>query len=163
MPVLTTAQIHKQNLDPVTDPQLLLVEIEELHSGVVHRYVRDVDDLESSVSDGVTTETWTAASIEFSWTGHGEEIRDVNITVSNVYRDAGRALILSSEPIMVRLIVIDYASPNTAMADTLDLLFIGEATIGPETVEGKLTSTILWDSAYPFYRATKMLLPGIYA
>lgn len=163
MPVLTTAQVHKLNLETMVDPQLLLVEFEELHSGFVHRHVRNNEDITSTVSDGSTSETWTAATIDFTWPGYSENIRDVNIEVSNVNRAPGRAMILSREPVMVRLIVIDYASPNVAMADTFDLLGVAEATIDAQTLSAKLTSNILWNLPVPFFRATKLLLPGIYA
>lgn len=160
---LTAAQIHKFNRDPLADPVLLLVEIEELHSGSILRFARNNENVTSTVGDGSTSETWTAAAIEFARTGYGEEIKGVSISVSNVTRAAGRALILSSEPIRVRLIPIDYAAPNVALEDTLDLLYIASGMISPERVEAKLESVIDWSVPWPPYRITKVLFPGVFA
>lgn len=163
MTSLTAAQIEKLNRDPITDPYLLLVEIEELNTGTVHRYVNNNEDITSTVSDGSTSETWTAATIAFSLPGSGEEIRDVSLTVSNIDRAAGRALILSSDMIMVRLIVIDYASPNAALIDTYDLMHIGTGDVDAETVEVKLISSIDFNLPWPPGRMTEQLFPGVYA
>lgn len=163
MPALTTAQIHKLNRDPVSDPHLLLIEIEELHSGFVHRHCRNNEAVLSRVSDGSTQYSYEPATIEFSRIGHGEEIRGVSITVSNVDRNAGRALILSSEPVMVRMIVIDYASPDTALEDTLDLLGVASADISPQAIEARLESNLDFQLPWPPFRTTAQLFPGLFA
>lgn len=156
MPVLTAAQIHKLNTDPISDAHILLVEIEEEHTGTVLRYARNNEDV---VSNG---ETYEAATIEFSLPGYGEEIRPVSMTVSNVNRAPGRALVLSSERIMVRLMVIDYASPDTYLEDTQDLLAIVDADIDQQTVEARLISVIDWQSPVPFFKTTQGMFPGLF-
>lgn len=152
--VLTTAQLERMNRDPVDDPHILLVEFEEEHSGTVHRYCRNNEDIES---DG---ETYLAATIEFGLPGHGAEIRPVSLMVSNVDRKAGRALLMSQERVMVRLMVIEASDPDTYLVDTLDLLAIESADIDAEAVEGQLASVIDFQSPVPFRRVTKDLFPG---
>ena len=154
--VLTSAQVHAINRDPVTDPHVILVEFEERGAGAVHRYCSDNQDI---ISNG---ETFEAATIGFSRIGYGEEVRGVALTVSNINRAPGRAVLNSREVIMSRIMTIDTADPDTYLEDSLDLLELGSASINSVVVEGQLASVIDWNLPVPFYRTTKGDFPGLW-
>jgi len=156
MPTLTAAQIHKLNKDPITDPHVLLIEIEEEHTGVFHAYTTDNQDV---VSNGVT---YVPATIEFSIPKHGEEQEPVTVSVSNVHRAPGRALILSTEAIMVRMMAVDVSDPDTLLIDTLDMFQIAGAPIDSEAVDAELGPVIDWQHPVPFLRTTKDRFPGVW-
>lgn len=151
---LTSAQIHKLNRDPVADPHVLLIEIEEEHGGTVLRYAADNQD---GVSNG---ETYSAASFEYQFPGSGDAHDKITISVSNVNRAPGRALINSQERITVRMMIVDVSEPDDVLLDTLDIFVITDAYIGPDVVQANLQSVLEWRSPVPFYRATKDLFPG---
>ena len=48
---LTAEQMWRDNLDPIPSPLVLLVELWEVHAGMVHRYARCPDEV---VSNGQT-------------------------------------------------------------------------------------------------------------
>lgn len=156
MPVAAVFDIHKMNRDPVTDPYLLLVEAEEMHTGIVHRFVVDNTPLTSR------GEVFEPLAIEFTLPAKGEEQQPVTATVSNVDREAGRVVLSASSRVMVRLIVIDATAPDVYLIDTLDMFFAAEAPITFEDVDLTLAPVIDWQSPVPFYKTTQNLFPGVW-
>lgn len=153
----TAAQRHKINRDPVSDPHILLTEIEEEHSGSPLRLAVNNEAVTSN------SEEYSPAGIEFSIPGQGEEPSPPRATISNVNRAAGRAILLSRDMIMVRFMVIDVTAPDTSIIDTLDQFVITASSITAEDVSVTLGSAVDWQMPYPLMRATQANFPGAWA
>ena len=154
---LTAEQMWRDNLDPIPSPLVLLVELWEVHAGMVHRYARCPDEV---VSNG---QTYDPASIGFTRIAYGNTLKGTSMTVSNINRKPGRAVIASREDIYVRMLVIDLAVPDDIEEDTLDLMKLGQAKIGPEKVEGTLVPACDMGVPVPWYITTAADFPALYA
>lgn len=157
MPVIDLSDIHNMNRDPVASPYILLIELEETFSGVVQRFCVNNEPVQAM------GEEYLPISVEFTLPGKGEEQLPVKATVSNIDREAGRALLSASKRVMVRLMVIDFAAPDEPLMDTLDMFFAAEAPIGAEEIDITIAPVLDWLTPVPFYRTTENLFPGVWA
>lgn len=158
--MVTAAQRDKFNRDPISDAHILMCEIIEEHNEDTALLL--CDNNEDIVSN---SETYSKASLEFNVPGWGEEFRPPTLSVSNVERLPGRALLLSQHLICVRLFVIDASLPDVIIegTDTLDSLLIESGEITSETLT--LTLRHAWDFQHPvpFDITSEPFFPAIWA
>lgn len=154
---LTAEQMWRDNRDPHADPTLLLIEMWEDHHATIHRYAACRDAV---VSRG---ETYEAASIGFRRVGYGRRLGSTRITVSNINRRPGQAVIRARGDIYIRMIVINHATPDDYEEDTQDLFKLGSTNVGPETVEGTLVPAIDMGTPVPFKPTTAEEFRALFA
>lgn len=156
MPVVSASVIHKLNGDGIADPFILLIELEEEYSGIVHRFCNDNGDI---LSNG---ETYVPFAIDFALPAKGEEQTPVNVSVSNVDREPGKALLSADSRVMFRMMVIDAADPDAYIMDTLDMFFLSDSTISAQLADGTVAPVIDWQTPTPFFKTTQNLFPGVW-
>ena len=157
MPVVSAGDIHNMNRDPISEPYLLLVELEEHNSGILNRWCVNNEPV---VSNG---NTYEPAAIEFSIPASGEEQTGVKAVVSNVDRTVGKALLAARKRVSVRLMVINIVVFDDYLIDTLDMFFISEAQFDAQELDATISSVIDWFTPVPFEKTTENLFPGVWA
>jgi hypothetical protein len=156
MPTPTTAQRHKLNRDPVTDPHIILLEFQEDGKSLVHRAAINTEDVEWNGETYVRA----AVSVELPETRDGET--RAQVVASNVERIMSRALNSATQRINVRLILIDVAAPEYALIDTMNLLVIPSASGNAERITMQLAPRASLQEPVPFKQTTKADFPGVW-
>lgn len=156
--MVTAAQRDKLNRDPISDAHILMCEIIEEHNE--SNAILLCHNNEDIVSN---SETYSKASLDFNIPGYGEEFRAPTLSVSNVERLPGRALLLSQHLVCVRLFVVDASLPDIRMYDTLDSLVIESGEITSERLS--LTLRHAWDFQHPvpFEITSEKFFPAVWA
>jgi hypothetical protein len=156
MPVPSNDQRHKLNRDPVADPHIVLIEFQEDGRSLVHRAAINTED----VTWRGNVYTRAAISVEMPETRDGET--RAQLAMSNVDRLISRALNGATQRINVRIILIDFAAPDTPIIDTKNLLVMPSASGNSETVTGQLGPRASLLEPIPFKMTTREDFPGLW-
>jgi|CXWL01.1.fsa_nt_gi hypothetical protein len=153
----TAAQLFAAGRDPVADAWLMLVELQEEHSGSeILRVARNNADVMHNGN------VFYKSSFEIRLPGASDEEPRAGLQASNVTRAAGRRLMLARHPIRVRLIVIDAAAPDAAVIDTNDLLKVGRWSADGMLVDLELKARASHAEPLPFQRTSRHLYPAVW-
>lgn len=155
MPVITDAQRHKLNRDPITDAHVLLLEFQEDGQSVIERAAINTEDI---VWNG---ETYYRAGIEVKLPSTGDGDISAQLVAANVDRLISRALDKAEQRINVRMIMIDTSAPDATLIDTENLLVMPIASTSPD---GRITASpsarANMQEPVPDKRTTKQEFPG---
>lgn len=156
MPSVTSAQRHKLNRDPVSDPHVILLEFQEDGQAVIERAAINTEDI---VWNG---NTYVAAAIDVVAPMSGGDETSAQLRASNVDRVIGRALNAATGRVNVRIIVIDTALPDVALIDTKNNLVFTDTTIAADVVSATLGSRMSLLEPVPPRRTTRSTFPGVW-
>ena len=152
--MVTAAQRHKLNRDPVSDPQIVLLEFQEDGSSTVHRAAANTEDV---VWQG---NTYIRRQIDVELPGTSTNETRARLVTSNIDRILGRAIDAAVQRINVRLILIDFAT-GEALIDTKNLMVIPSASGMVElSVELGPRASLL--EPVPASPTTRADFPGVY-
>lgn len=154
--MVTAAQRHKLNRDPVVDPHIILLEFSEDGQGVIIRAAINTEDV---VHNG---ETYTAAAIKATLPSAQNKEVTASLSASNTERILGRAIDAAKKRINVRIILIDYALPDVAVIDTQDLLVATSSSVSGVSVEMQLGPRSTLQEPVPARRTTRSTFPGVW-
>lgn len=154
--MVTDAQRHKLNLNPITDAHLVLLEFQEDGSSLVHRACINN---EAIVSNG---NTYEPTNIELSLPSASSNDVFVSMTISNIDRLVGRKLSLAKRPVGVRIMLIDSSVPDTLLLDTANLIVILSASGDSESITAELGPRAPLTEPWPPQRTRKQFFPGLW-
>lgn len=155
--MVSTAIRHKLNTRPYVDPLVVLVEIQEDGSTIVHRAAaHDIDVTREG-------EIYSKSDISVTLPRGGDAETSSRITMSNVDRIASQAAAAATRRIGVRLILVNESDPDiTVKFDTRNLLMLKNITANIKELSGNLSPKISMNEPYPPRPTTKQGFPGIW-
>ena len=156
MPIVTPAQRHKLNRDPVADPHIVLLEFQEDGQAAIERAAINTEDIEWN------GHTYHRAAIEITLPSSGDGETRAQLVASNVDRIISRALNAATQRVNVRIILIDVTAPDMPLVDTQNLLVIPSASGGAVEVTADLGPRASLQEPVPFRRTTKQDFPGVW-
>jgi len=156
MPIVTPAQRHKLNRDPVADPHIVLLEFQEDGQAAIERAAINTEDV---VWNG---ETYHRSAISITLPASGDGETRAQLVASNIERIFSRALNAATQRINVRIILIDITAPDLPLVDTQNLLVIPSASGGAVEVTADLGPRASLQEPVPFRRTTKQDFPGVW-
>lgn len=156
MPVVTFAQRHKLNRDPVADPHIVLLEFQEDGQAAIERAAINTEDV---VWNG---ETYHRSAINITLPNSGDGETRAQLVASNIDRIISRAMNAATQRINVRIILIDFTAPDLPLVDTKNLLVIPSASGGAVEVTADLGPRASLQEPVPFRRTTKQDFPGVW-
>jgi hypothetical protein len=156
MPNPTDAQRHKLNRDPIRDPHIILLEFQEDGQAAINRAAINTEDV---IWNG---NTYYKSSIDIQLPVTGDNETRATMTASNIDRLLSRAIDSANQRINVRMILIDYAAPETAIIDTKNLLVIPSASGDANSVTADLGPRATLLEPVPSKKTTKLEFPGIW-
>lgn len=152
----TSAQRHKLNRDPVSDPHIILLEFQEDGQSAINRAAINTEDV---VFEG---NTFYKAGIDIQLPSTQDGETQAQMVASNIDRVLGRALNAATQRINVRMILVDASDLTTAIIDTKNLMVISQASGNSTKVSGSLGPRAGLLEPVPFKRTTKQDFPGIW-
>lgn len=154
--MVTAAQRHKANLDPIEDAHILLLEFQEDGSSTVHRAAVNNEDI---VSNG---NTFTATDIGVNLPNSGDQMPSVSLDMSNITREIGKSLNWARNRVGARLMLVDASIPNTAIIDTLNMMVIAESGGDSVRVSATLGPRAALNEPWPPRPTSKQFFPGVW-
>lgn len=153
--MVSSVELHRANNGTITSAYLLLVEFWELGDEATKQYA--VINNEDVVSNGVT---YYKSGISVN-SPSSKQGKSINISVSNINRAMGRAVLSTKQPIVCRVMEINMADPDVILKDTHDLFMLSGATVTAETVAGDLA--VRWSNQEPFPNEgiSDLFFPGL--
>lgn len=139
-----------------TDPDIVLMEFWEQGKSNRHRAAHNNENV---VSNG---EEYIASSINVTLPNASDQIQEANISISNISRIPGKAVLSAKQQLQVRLMNSSGLDRDNFLQDTLDMLVIRDVTITPISVGGTISSKADPLIAYPFSRTGYKAMPGIW-
>lgn len=155
--MVTAAQRHKVNSDPIADPHIVLLEFNEDGQTAIIRAAINTEDV---VHNG---ETYTASGISIKLPSEQNNQVTATLSAANVDGILGRAIDNAKLRINVRVILIDSSIPDTAIIDTLDLLVAQSSTIAGDMIDMRLGPRATMQEPVPSRRTTRNSFPGVWA
>lgn len=154
--VATDAQLHSANLDPITSPDLLLLEFwEQGRSDQKERAVVNNEDITSN------SLVYPKSAIQIALPSSTSEAPTLKVSVSNIERIIGRKVLSTKLPIICRLMEINAATPDTILRDTYDLLVLEGAEVTAESVSGNLLPQLSPLEPFPNEGVNIEFFPGL--
>lgn len=152
----TNAELHRANSDPVATAELLLLEFWEQGRPEAKEYA--AINNEDVVSNGVT---YRHSSISVALPSTSDDSPSLSISVSNIERVVGRRVLSTKLPLIVRIMEINSADPDTILRDTYDMLILSDATVTAQTVSGSLVPQLDPLEPFPLEGVRAEFFPGL--
>lgn len=152
--MVTPAQRHKVNRDPIADPHIMLLEFWEDGEETV---IRAAVNNESVVHNG---ETYVPTNINLTLPSKENEEVSARLTASNSERLMGRAIDRAARRINVRMLMIDVAIPDVAIVDTLNLMVADSVQVSGILLNMTLGPRASLQEPVPVRRTTRNSFPG---
>lgn len=156
MPVVSDAQRHKVNRDPIRDPHIILLEFQEDGQDAVNRAAINTENVTFEGNE------FLRAQIGVVLPETGGDDTAAQLVASNVDRTLGRALDAATQRINCRMILVDVANPDEAIIDTKNLMVIATATANSEEVNAALGPRASLQEPVPARRTTRQQFPGVW-
>lgn len=128
----TQEQIYNQGNEFISEPELLLLQFWEEGSTVVHYAALNTENI---THDG---NEYVASSFELTLPDEGAEQGNVNLTIPNVERIAGRTVLSAVNKIQCRMILVDGSDHEVVISDTKNMLVLSSVTADQRSVSGTL-------------------------
>lgn len=154
--MVTIAQRHKANADPVSDAHILLLAFQEDGDSAVHRAAQNNEDITHN------GQTYVGTAIEIHLPNSSEGENTVRLSMSNLSRTVGAAIIRARNRIGCRLILIDYSAPDTAIIDTLDQFVLKNVQGDSVEISAEIGLRAALQEPVPFQRTNRLTFPGVW-
>lgn len=156
MPVVSDAQRHKVNRDPIRDPHIVLLEFQEDGQAAVNRAAINTEDV---IFQG---EVFDRAQVDVILPETGGDDTSASLVASNVDRILSRVLDAATQRINCRIILVDVSVPDVAIIDTRNLLVLSSASATSEEVNARLGPRASLQEPVPNRRTTRQQFPGVW-
>lgn len=157
MPQPTDATRHTLNRDPIAEPYLVLLEFKEDGETDIVRVAVNNEDVTFQ------GEVYLKASVEVTLPSTQDGDQAATLTVSNVDRVLGKALLACRRRINVRMILVNaFDLDATPIIDTMNLMVNPSSSVNPSIIEMSLGPRADQQEPVPFQRTTQQLFPGVF-
>lgn len=139
----TPADLERASADPIRTPYLTLVEVwpERSPSDVLYVVINNED----ITSNG---QVYTKGDIAISHPSASDGDISVQVVVSNIDRVLGKRLLAEKDRLIIKIMEINSAEPDTILRTTHDLFYLSGAGVDAELVSGELRSRLDMSDPY---------------
>jgi len=154
--MVTASDRFKSGNEYQPDPNILLVEMQEQGQTTVHRAALNNENITSN------GETYIATNMQVNVPNSGDENQQSTISMSNVSRIPGQAVLGAKRRITVRTMNSARDDRDVLLQDTLDMMALANVSIDPRNISGDLVPRADVQMPYPFTKTDRNFMPGLW-